>query len=104
MVLAYLQHHPGTEIASLAKELPPNPDPETNYLSATHLAYVGETGAALAMLKRAVEENYCSYPGMDSDPLLVGIRSKPAFAEIREAGKQCHEKFLRDRAVAPTQR
>jgi hypothetical protein len=102
MVVAYLQHHPPAEIAAAAARMPPTPDAETNYLSATHLAYVGQTEAALTMLKRTVEEGYCSYPGMDSDPLLANVRSQPAFAQIRAAGVQCQSKFLKDRASNAT--
>jgi serine/threonine protein kinase len=98
MVIAYLQHHPPAEIAAAAVQMPPTPDAETNYLSATHLAYVGQIEAALTMLKRPVEEGYCSYPGMDSDPLLANVRSQPAFAQIRAAGEKCQSKFLTDRA------
>ena len=101
MVVAYLKHQPRQEISAMAGQVQVSPDPETNYLSATHLAYAGQPEAALAMLKQAVEEGYCSYPGMDSDPLLAGMRSKPVFAEIRLMGKQCREKFLRDRGDAP---
>jgi len=36
------------------------PDPEVNYFSAAHLAYAGQTDAALALLKRAVEDGYCA--------------------------------------------
>ena len=99
MVLAHIRHHSRQEIATLANRLAPNPDPETNYFSAAHLAYVGQTEAALAMLKRTVEENYCSYPGMDSDPLLADLRSKPEFTEIRAAGLQCQRTFLKNSAT-----
>lgn len=103
MVAAYLRHHPRDEISAMANQLQPNPDSETNYLSATHLAYVGQTEAALVMLKRAVDEGYCSYPGMDSDPALANLRSKPRFTEIRAAGEQCQKAFLKD-AATPTPR
>jgi len=96
MVLVYLQHHSRQESAAMANQLALNPDSETNYLSATHLSYVGETGAALAMLKRTVEEGYCAYPGMETDPLLANLRSKPEFVEIRSAGMRCQNEFLRN--------
>jgi serine/threonine protein kinase len=96
MVLAFLRHDPQEEVSAMANKLSLTPDPETNYLSATHLSYAGQTEAALAMLKRTVDEGYCSYPGMDSDPLLANLRSQPEFAEIRAAGMRCQNKFLSD--------
>jgi serine/threonine protein kinase len=99
MVAAYLKHHSPHEVAKMADEIQPNPDWETNYLSATHLAYVGETDGAMAMLKRTVEEGYCSYPAMDSDPALANLRSKSKFTEIRAAGVQCQRNFLKDAAT-----
>ena len=64
-----------------------------NYLSAAHLTYVGQSERALPLLKRAVEGGYCSYPGMDSDPMLAGVRSRAAFAEIRAEGMACQQRI-----------
>jgi hypothetical protein len=86
-------------VAKMAGEIEPNPDWETNYLPATHLAYVGETDGTMAMLKRTVEEGYCSYPAMDSDPALANLRSKSKFTELRAAGVQCQKNFLMDAAT-----
>jgi tetratricopeptide (TPR) repeat protein len=94
MLLAFLQRRPAREIDALAQTVRPSPDPEMNYFSAAHLAYCGQTDAALRMLKQAIQANYCSYPAMESDPLFAGIREKPAFAEIRAAGIACQNSFL----------
>ena len=68
-----------------------------NYFSAAHLAYCGQTDAALAMLKRAIHGGYCSYPAIESDPMFTGIRRKPAFREIRSAAMACQNDFLAER-------
>ena len=97
MVLAYLQHKSLTEINALAAKLQASDDPETNYLSAGHLAYCGQTDAALQMLRRAIKGNYCSYPAIDSDPFFNTLRAKPEFAEIRAAAIQCQKNFASQR-------
>jgi hypothetical protein len=68
-----------------------------NYLAAAHLAYAGQTDAALEMLKRAIEGGYCSYPAIDSDPLLANVRAGPEFAQIRSAAFACQNNFLSSR-------
>jgi len=94
MVLACAQRKPAAEIAATAATIRPADDPEANYLTAANLSYCGQTGMALAFLRRAVEGNYCSYPAMDSDPLLAGLRATSEFAAIRAAGIACQQEFL----------
>jgi hypothetical protein len=98
MLLACAAHKSAAEIAALASRVKPEDDPETNYFSASHLAYCGQTSAALEMLKQAVQANYCSYPAMDTDPMFASIRSLPEYAEIRTAGIACQNDFLAGRA------
>jgi serine/threonine protein kinase/DNA-binding winged helix-turn-helix (wHTH) protein len=98
MLLACAAHKPAAEIATLAKHIDPDDDPETNYFAASHLAYCGQTDAALAMLKRTVQANYCAYPAMDTDPMFTSIRSLPEYTEIRSMGISCQNTFLAERA------
>jgi serine/threonine protein kinase/tetratricopeptide (TPR) repeat protein len=58
-------------------------DPEPKYFEAARSAYCGNTGLALRLLRRSVEDNYLAVPAMDRDPLLAKIRNTPEFAEIR---------------------
>ena len=58
-------------------------DPEPKYFNASHLAYCGNSGMALRLLRRAVEDNYLAVQAMDRDPLLSKIRNTPEFAAIR---------------------
>ena len=98
ILLACAAHKPAPEIASLAKRIEPEDDPETNYFAASHLAYCGQTTAALQMLRRTVQANYCSYPAIDTDPMFASIRSLPEYAEIRSIGMSCQNSFLAQRA------
>jgi TolB-like protein len=97
LLVAYLQHKPASEINALADRLKVSDDPETNYLSATHLAYTGYSDRAMRMLREAIKGNYCSYPSMESDPMFAKLRTKPEFADIRAAGMQCQNNFVSQR-------
>jgi TolB-like protein/predicted Ser/Thr protein kinase len=79
LLLACAGHRSLPEIAALARSVHPDEDPEENYLSASHLAYCGQTEAAFRMLRRSVGGSYCVHPAMDSDPLFANIRDKPEF-------------------------
>ncbi|KAA6465216.1 hypothetical protein DYQ86_04530 [Acidobacteria bacterium AB60] len=101
MVLACAQRAPQPQIRALAANVKPDDDPEVDYFFAAHLAYCGQTGAALHMLKLAIDRNYCSYPAMDKDPLFDRLRDHPEFMRIRAAGMMCHDYFLANRKRAP---
>ena len=61
-------------------------------MSAAHLSYCGETAAAAAMLMRAIEGNYCSYPAMESDSCSsLNLRMTTTYGAIRAAGQACQE-------------
>jgi tetratricopeptide (TPR) repeat protein len=99
---ACLQQRPAAEVAPLARELEntimTERDSEPKYFVGTNLAFCGQPEPALRLLRRAVEENYCGYPSMDSDPLLESVRGTPEFAAIRSAAIECQKKFLAHRA------
>ena len=84
------------EIRAMADRAQPD-DPETNYLAATHLAYAGQNDIALTLLKEAIKGNYCSFPAIDSDPMLDSLRQRPEFAQVCEAAIQCRNNFLAQR-------
>jgi len=72
-------------------------DGEQQYWSGAFLARCGQPQAALRLLSVAVERNYCAYPLLETDPLLVSLRSEPDFERIRAAGRACRERFLAHR-------
>ena len=96
MLLACARGAPPAEIQSLASKVEIDEDPEVNYLFAGHLAYCGQTNAALRMLKTAIDHHYCSYPAMDKDPLYDGLRKNPQFQKLRNAGLACHNDFTNE--------
>jgi hypothetical protein len=95
---AFLDHRPSADIAALASGVKPAADPEVNYFSAAHLSYCGHAEAAGPLLRESIARGYCSYPAIDSDPLLANLRARPEFAEIRSAAKQCQTTFLTQRS------
>jgi TolB-like protein len=89
---ACLQSPPGdmekvtkdTEAATLAE-----PDPEAWYLEGSVMAFCGQKTAALHLLKAAVEQNYCAYSALLSDPLLAKLRKEQAFDVVLTAASGC---------------
>ena len=72
-------------------------DPFPKYLLAAWDSFCGEPDLALGELRRAISQNYCAYPQMETDPLLTKIRAMPEFAEIRSSGIACQQRFLEHR-------
>ncbi len=71
-----------------------NPDSEPKFTAAAELAYCGQGEAALRLLKKAVEQNYCAVPAMDKTPLFASIRGTAQFAVIRQEGEACQQRFV----------
>ena len=73
------------------------PDPFPKYVLAAWDSFCGEPEFAFRELRRAIEQNYCAYPQMETDPLLAKARAMPEFAEIRSLGIACQQHFLKHR-------
>jgi eukaryotic-like serine/threonine-protein kinase len=71
--------------------LPTDPDPETWYYQGAILAYCGKKQAALHMLQSAVQQNYCAYSNLLSDPLLARLRTETEFDKVLTAASACQE-------------
>jgi TolB-like protein len=82
--------------------VPTDPDAETWYYEGALLAYCGKKQAALHMLESAVEQNYCAYSNLLSDPLLAKLRTDPAFDKVLTAAGKCQE-AVRAAANGPVQ-
>jgi serine/threonine protein kinase/tetratricopeptide (TPR) repeat protein len=67
------------------------PDPEPWYYEGTIMAACGKPEVALRMIKAAVDQNYCSYSALLSDPLLAKMRSTKEFDAVLTAANQCKE-------------
>jgi hypothetical protein len=96
-----LSHPSEPELAKAVAQLESDPvssrDPEFLYQNAEASAFCGQQDAALTELHQAIQQNYCSYPAMDKDPLFDPIRQRTEFAELRQAGMQCQQNFLSHR-------
>jgi len=101
MLLACARQAPESQIAALSSLVETDDDPEINYFFAGHLAYCGQTTAALRMLDLAIKRNYCSYPAMDKDPFFDKVRATPEFSKVRAAGIACHDNFVNNREQLP---
>ncbi len=97
MLLACAGGAPSDQIKSLASKVEVDDDPEMDYFFAGHLAYCGQTEAALRMLKTAIDRHYCSFPTVDKDPFFDKIRTNPQFQKLRLAGQTCHNDFVNGR-------
>jgi hypothetical protein len=70
---------------------PSDPDPENSYYQGALFAYAGKKDAAFHMLKTGIEQNYCSYSNLLSDPLLRGLHSDRKFDELLTAAHACQQ-------------
>jgi len=104
LLRACLQERPASEIEALSQNAlmhPSSEDPETLFVAAERQAFCGRHQEALALLWKAVEGNYCSYPVMDFDPLLVSLHHTLEFQLIRSAAINCQKRFLAFREEHP---
>jgi hypothetical protein len=69
-------------------------DSEAHYMVGRLLAYCGQKDAALRLLKSAIEQNYCAYTALQTDPLLAKLHGTPDMSELLSEAKQCQNKFL----------
>jgi eukaryotic-like serine/threonine-protein kinase len=67
------------------------PDPESWYRIGALMAYCGQKDAAMRLLKAAVQQNYCAYSALLSDPLLKDLRKETSFNQVLTAGSTCQE-------------
>ena len=66
-------------------------DPEMRFHLGILMSYCGQKDAAIRLLRRAIEQNYCAYETLQTDPLLVKLRGTPDFSELQSAAKQCQQ-------------
>jgi TolB-like protein len=96
-----LQHRPLTEIAAGAQPvhsaIMADYDPLTKYVLSAWNSLCGQPALGVSELRRAIEQNYCAYPQMETDPLLENLRKMPEFVAIRDAGIACQQRFLQHR-------
>jgi TolB-like protein len=90
-------NHPA-EMPAVAREnataLSAERDPEMKYYQASILAFCGQREMAIALLRSAIEQNYCASSALQADPLWARVRGTPEFAELQSLANQCQERFL----------
>jgi tetratricopeptide (TPR) repeat protein len=101
MLLACARGDDRAQIAPLAAAVRPDDDPEVSYLFAGHLAYCGQTDAAIRMLQHTVAANYCSWPAIDIDPFFNSIRETAQFAQVRQSAMACQSAFVHATGATP---
>jgi eukaryotic-like serine/threonine-protein kinase len=72
-------------------------DPFPKYFLAGWCSFCDQPALAYLALRRAIAQNYCAYPQMETDPLLAKIRPMAEFAQIRASGIACQQRFLEHR-------
>ena len=95
---ACLGLRPYSEAQRMASEAetttPAAPDAELLYYQGAIFADCGLRPAALRMLKAAIEQNYCAYSNLQTDPMLRKIRMAPGFDKLLVAAKECQQSTL----------
>ena len=93
---ACLQKRPASEIDALSRDTRGYnlSDPEIRYTTAEIEAFCGRNQVALGLLRQAVQDRFCSYPALDSDPLFSTLRHTAEFQAIRSAAIDCQNKFV----------
>lgn len=104
LIRLYLDHDPQSDFNAVIvrieqREADPKTeeDQPTLYDYASILSFAGQSDAAVDMLRRVIQRNYCSYPAIDNDPLFNSIRQRPEFVALRQAAIQCQQDFLTHR-------
>ncbi len=99
-----LNLRPASDLDRLAHEAetsyPAEPDPELWYNEGALFAYCGKKQAALHLLESAIDNNYCAYSNLLTDPLLEKLRSDPDIDPLVKAARECQEAV---RAANPAQ-
>src|SRR5271165_3490949 len=94
---ACLNKAPATEVHRLAElaqnQLLPEQDSELKYYQGAVLASCGEREIAYAFLRKAVDEQYCAYQALRSDPLLSDVQTDEKFRKIVNSAQECQKKF-----------
>jgi eukaryotic-like serine/threonine-protein kinase len=69
-------------------------DPEAWYHLGALMEYCGHKDSAVRLLRAAIQQNYCAYEALQTDPLLVKMRGTPEFVELRSLAKECQQNIL----------
>ena len=92
---ACLAPRPGTDFDKVAAQaeaaVVAEPDPEPWYYHGAILGFCGKKDVAFRMIGRAINQNYCAYSALLTDPLLAKLRGSPEFDKLLTAADNCQK-------------
>jgi eukaryotic-like serine/threonine-protein kinase len=92
---ACLAPRPGTDFDKVAAQaeaaVVAEPDPEPWYYHGAILGFCGKKDIAFRMIGRAINQNYCAYSALLTDPLLAKLRGSPDFNKLLTAADNCQK-------------
>jgi hypothetical protein len=101
LIEACLQPRPPAELDTIVQKAASaalaETDSEPRYYVATIMAFCGKREPAVRLLRSAIQQNYCAYSALQSDPLLAKLRGTPEFGPLLSEAKECQKKFLAQR-------
>jgi eukaryotic-like serine/threonine-protein kinase len=93
LMLACTQAQKPYDVDRIAREaevsVMTEPDPEGWFHLGELMGYCGQQDAAMRLLKAAIQQNYCAYGILQTDPLLTKLRGTSEFSELQSAAKKC---------------
>jgi len=97
---ACLQARPGADLDKIASQTEAavlaTPDAETWYYHGAILAYCAKKDIAMQLIGRAIDQNYCAYSALRSDPLLNKLHSVREFDNLLTSGENCQSALAPD--------
>jgi len=69
-------------------------DPEGWFHLGELMGYCGQQDVAIRLLKAAIQQNYCAYEALQTDPLLAKLRGTSEFSQLQSVVKKCQHFFL----------
>jgi serine/threonine protein kinase len=64
-------------------------DPEGWFHLGELMGYCGQQDVAIRLLKAAIQQNYCAYEALQTDPLLAKLRGTSEFSQLQSVVKKC---------------
>ena len=68
-------------------------DPEPRYDLSAVFSFCGRPEQAARMLAGVIQQNYCAYDALRSDPALAKVRTGPEYAGLLAAAQACRQRF-----------
>jgi serine/threonine protein kinase len=69
-------------------------DPEGWFHLGELMGYCGQRDVAIRLLKAAIQQNYCAYEALQTDPLLAKLRETSEFPQLQSSVKKCQHFLL----------